>query len=66
MTGGVGPLRHLEEELGRLAEEGLLREPLSDVELHGLRSSGLLVLCSNDYLGYSSEPLGLEGIAELT
>lgn len=57
-----GPLRHLEEELSRLEEEGLLRHPGGE----GRRgASDLLVLCSNDYLGYGSEPLGLEGVAEL-
>lgn len=65
MRGGLGggPLRHLEEELSRLEEEGLLRLPA--VEGGGGGSSKRLILCSNDYLGYASEPLGLEGLSEV-
>jgi 8-amino-7-oxononanoate synthase len=46
-----GPLRHLEAELGELEQRGLLRRP-------GVSNDdpGLLVLCSNDYLGYAAEP----------
>jgi 8-amino-7-oxononanoate synthase len=62
---GGGPLRHLEVELARLEEEGLLRVPVAGGGLGGSRASELLILCSNDYLGYASEPLGLEGISEL-
>jgi 8-amino-7-oxononanoate synthase len=45
----LDPLRHLDGELRDLASAGLLRE--SEVP-----RSGLLDLCSNDYLGYASEP----------
>jgi 8-amino-7-oxononanoate synthase len=62
---GGGPLRHLEVELARLEEERLLRVPVAGGGLGGSRASELLILCSNDYLGYASEPLGLEGISEL-
>jgi 8-amino-7-oxononanoate synthase len=66
-SAGGGALRHLEVELARLEEEGLLRVPLVDADLEagGAPSSELLVLCSNDYLGYASEPLGDAGMAEL-
>lgn len=67
MTGGSpggGALRHLDAELARLREEGLLREPAADGALGGVSGSELLVLCSNDYLGYAAEPLGSELAAE--
>lgn len=50
MSAGGGALRHLDVELARLASAGLLRVP---PQLPG----GALILCSNDYLGYASEPL---------
>ena len=43
------PLRHLEGELAELERSGLLRLPPA-------AAAGLLVLCSNDYLGYGAEP----------
>jgi 8-amino-7-oxononanoate synthase len=46
------PLRHLEAELTALEERGLLRDPAAA----GGMGEGLLNLCSNDYLGYASEP----------
>jgi len=55
------PLRHLEAELGELEQRGLLRRPGAS---NG--GAGLLVLCSNDYLGYAAEPWPTElGAAEL-
>lgn len=45
------PLRHLAEELDELAGAGLLRDPSG-----GVSPPGALVLCSNDYLGYSALP----------
>ncbi len=57
-SAGGGPLRHLEAELARLEEEGLLRVPAVEVGVGGAGASELLVLCSNDYLGYASDPLG--------
>ncbi len=50
-------LRHLEAELEALAEQRLLREPSAPV------GAGVVVLCSNDYLGYAGEPLRLEEVA---
>lgn len=49
----MNPLRHLDGELEALANAGLLREPRVT---RGSGTSGLLDLCSNDYLGYASEP----------
>jgi 8-amino-7-oxononanoate synthase len=49
----AGPLRHLGVELAALAERGLLREP----PVPSAAGEALLDLCSNDYLGYASEPL---------
>jgi len=46
------PLRHLEGELSALRREGLLREPAAAPR----GEAGLLTLCSNDYLGYATEP----------
>jgi 8-amino-7-oxononanoate synthase len=46
------PLRHLEGELAALEQKGLLRTPPATAET----SSGLLDLCSNDYLGYARDP----------
>lgn len=43
-------LRHLEEELGRLDAQNLLRRPPAALP------EGLLNLCSNDYLGYARRP----------
>lgn len=56
-----GPLRHLREELDRLAERGLLRTPPTPREEGG---AGRLNLCSNDYLGYAtSRRLGPYAVA---
>lgn len=44
------PLRHLAVELQDLERRDLLRRP------GGARAPGLLDLCSNDYLGYGSDP----------
>ncbi len=44
-------LRHLEDELSELDRAGLLRTPPA-----GAAPPGVLVLCSNDYLGYASLP----------
>ncbi|WP_234023117.1 aminotransferase class I/II-fold pyridoxal phosphate-dependent enzyme [Sorangium cellulosum] len=51
VSAGLNPLRHLEEELLELEHAGLLRVP-------PLAASpvGMLVLCSNDYLGYAGLP----------
>ena len=51
-TAPPNPLRHLDAELAHLAEVGLLREPA----VHRAAGIPLLDLCSNDYLGYASEP----------
>jgi 8-amino-7-oxononanoate synthase len=50
MVRPLDPLRHLEEELGGLERQGLLRRPLAGP------TEGLLDLCSNDYLGYARDP----------
>ncbi|MBK8252519.1 MAG: 8-amino-7-oxononanoate synthase [Polyangiaceae bacterium] len=53
------PLRHLEDELGDLREKGLLRLPPEELnEPKTPDNAPLLVLCSNDYLGYASERAG--------
>lgn len=49
----LDPLRHLEGELGELERRGLLRDPMAAPQ----RDAGLLNLCSNDYLGYASDPI---------
>ncbi len=46
------PLRHLEAALAELSREGLLRDPAPALPPSG----ALLKLCSNDYLGYATEP----------
>ena len=56
----TGSLRHLEGELGELERCGLLRVAAPAYE--GAEES-LLVLCSNDYLGYGADPLPEEVIA---
>jgi 8-amino-7-oxononanoate synthase len=43
------PLRHLAGDLAELERSGLLRSPEDG-------AADLLVLCSNDYLGYGAEP----------
>jgi 8-amino-7-oxononanoate synthase len=48
--------RHLEEELARLAARKRLREP---IEL----SPDVVVMCSNDYLGYGAEPPPIDAMA---
>jgi 8-amino-7-oxononanoate synthase len=48
----LDPLRHLEGELAALKDRGLLRLPPAP-EPEG---AALLNLCSNDYLGYASDP----------
>ncbi|MGK3998952.1 aminotransferase class I/II-fold pyridoxal phosphate-dependent enzyme [Sorangium sp. So ce1024] len=48
---GVGALRHLQEELSELQRSGLLRTPPE-----AAAPAGMLVLCSNDYLGYAALP----------
>ncbi|WP_437778876.1 aminotransferase class I/II-fold pyridoxal phosphate-dependent enzyme [Sorangium sp. So ce1097] len=50
-AGGVGALRHLQEELSELQRAGLLRNPPESAA-----PAGMLVLCSNDYLGYAALP----------
>jgi 8-amino-7-oxononanoate synthase len=47
------PLRHLEGELGALERQGLLRDPAAAPP----HDAGLLNLCSNDYLGYATDPV---------
>lgn len=46
-----GALRHLQEELTELRRAGLLRTPPESAA-----PAGMLVLCSNDYLGYAALP----------
>lgn len=48
----LDPLRHLQGELAALKDRGLLRTPPTP-EAAG---TALLNLCSNDYLGYASDP----------
>jgi 8-amino-7-oxononanoate synthase len=48
----LDPLRHLEGELAALEDRGLLRTPPAPA----MEGAALLNLCSNDYLGYASEP----------
>ncbi len=48
----LDPLRHLAGELAALKEGGLLRTP----PVPEPEGAALLNLCSNDYLGYASEP----------
>jgi 8-amino-7-oxononanoate synthase len=54
----LDPLRHLKGELAALEDRGLLRTPPAPQP----RGTALLNLCSNDYLGYASEPWP-EGLA---
>jgi 8-amino-7-oxononanoate synthase len=53
MSGAADPLSYLDDELAALARKGLLRTPAVDP---GVAPQGALVLCSNDYLGYASDP----------
>ncbi|KYF62025.1 8-amino-7-oxononanoate synthase [Sorangium cellulosum] len=48
----MSALRHLQDELSELNRAGLLRTP----PVAGV-PAGMLVLCSNDYLGYAGLPL---------
>lgn len=48
----LDPLRHLKGELAALEDRGLLRTPPAPLA----EGTALLNLCSNDYLGYASEP----------
>ena len=48
----VDPLRHLAGELAALDARGLLRTP----PVPSREGAALLNLCSNDYLGYASDP----------
>ncbi|MEP7123495.1 MAG: 8-amino-7-oxononanoate synthase [Byssovorax sp.] len=48
----LDPLRHLEGELAALDDRGLLRTP----PVPPRAGAALLNLCSNDYLGYASDP----------
>lgn len=50
------PLRHLEVELTALEQRGLLRDPAAGGGGGGGEANRVLNLCSNDYLGYASEP----------
>ncbi|XXY54795.1 8-amino-7-oxononanoate synthase [Sorangium sp. So ce269] len=47
----MNALRHLEDELAELRRAGLLRAPPA-----AAAPAGMLVLCSNDYLGYAGLP----------
>ncbi|MGK4008455.1 8-amino-7-oxononanoate synthase [Sorangium sp. So ce1036] len=47
----MNALRHLQEELSELERAGLLRVPPA-----AAAPAGMLVLCSNDYLGYAALP----------
>ncbi|WP_437295974.1 aminotransferase class I/II-fold pyridoxal phosphate-dependent enzyme [Sorangium sp. So ce426] len=53
--GGVSALRHLQDELSEMERAGLLRTPPA-----APASDRLLVLCSNDYLGYAGLALPSE------
>ncbi|WP_437287167.1 aminotransferase class I/II-fold pyridoxal phosphate-dependent enzyme [Sorangium sp. So ce406] len=48
---GMSALRHLQDELSELDRAGLLRTPPV-----AAAPAGMLVLCSNDYLGYAGLP----------
>ncbi|WP_433930963.1 aminotransferase class I/II-fold pyridoxal phosphate-dependent enzyme [Sorangium cellulosum] len=48
---GLSALRHLQDELSELDRAGLLRTPPV-----AAAPAGMLVLCSNDYLGYAGLP----------
>ncbi|XXX75986.1 8-amino-7-oxononanoate synthase [Sorangium sp. So ce134] len=52
----MNALRHLQDELSELERTGLLRRPPATAP-----SDGMLVLCSNDYLGYAALPWPSEG-----
>jgi 8-amino-7-oxononanoate synthase len=54
MTSRADPLRHLETELADLERRGLLRVPPSPAPTPA--GERLVVLCSNDYLGYAAAP----------
>jgi 8-amino-7-oxononanoate synthase len=63
---GRGALRFLTSELAHLEAEGLLRVPADEVaDEPEAVGSDLLVLCSNDYLGYASDPWPVEVGAEV-
>lgn len=49
------PLRHLETELQRLSDAGLLRAEPQFARLGTAPATELIVACSNDYLGYGAE-----------
>lgn len=53
--GGVNALRHLQDELSDMERAGLLRTPPA-----APASTRMLVLCSNDYLGYAGLALPSE------
>src|SRR5262245_9964178 len=54
MTTRADPLRHLDAELRNLDDRSMLRSP---PDLRPVATTPrLLVLCSNDYLGYAAEP----------
>lgn len=57
MTSRADPLRHLAIELTDLETRGLLRVPPAPIaDAVNAPGERLLVLCSNDYLGYSAAP----------
>lgn len=58
MPDGLSALRHLQDELSELERAGLLRTPATAPPV-----AGMLVLCSNDYLGYAALPWSTEGEA---
>ncbi|WP_437277806.1 8-amino-7-oxononanoate synthase [Sorangium sp. So ce375] len=51
----MNALRHLQDELSEMERAGLLRTPPA-----AAAPAGMLVLCSNDYLGYAGLPLPSE------
>ncbi|WP_437325897.1 aminotransferase class I/II-fold pyridoxal phosphate-dependent enzyme [Sorangium sp. So ce381] len=55
MPGGVNALRHLQDELSEMERAGLLRTPPA-----APAPARMLVLCSNDYLGYAGLALPSE------
>ncbi|WP_437966918.1 8-amino-7-oxononanoate synthase [Sorangium sp. So ce260] len=52
----MNALRHLQDELSELERAGLLRTPAAAAP-----AAGMLVLCSNDYLGYAALPCSSGG-----